>query len=339
MKQIAFIADIHIGAGRAWFSDAQSENPYYLARHRECLTEILTKLRGLDPLSLVMIILGGDLLHFAKPTAKEMELLAWWLRALAEIAPVHIIAGNHEDLFGEMTVLHPFKIFMGDNKNVIWHLEFEETEEVFGKVLWVSHNQTAKLKEYLVKHTAEYIVAHYAAKGCVYDSGINAPKGWEFKYHPGKIKRWFIGDIHLRQALAPNASYPGSPLQITFGETGSKGFDLYDFDSGKLQQIILTQAAPMVTEIVKDSVPDFNPKCLYRVFASNLFLNHHYPPNVIDIQPLGSKKKDEEQERRIIQEEIDFGDPLAGFEDTLKRTKLPEPYFPEAKDVAMEIMK
>lgn len=337
VMKIAFIADLHVGSGRSWFSDAQSEKPYYLERHRTCLTEILDNLKKVDDLT--TIILGGDLLDHARPTAKELELLGWWLGELSQITQVHIISGNHEDLWGEMTALHPIKVFTSSNPNLHWHLEFEETVESFGKVLWVSHNQTAKLKAHLSSKDAEYIVAHYAAKGCIYDNGINAPKGWEFNYKPGKIQRWFVGDIHLRQALAANASYCGSPLQLNFGESGSKGFDLFDPETNTLQQVILTKAAPMITEIIKDSIPDFNPNCLYRVFTSNEFLNHQFPPNVINLQPLGSEKVDDESKRLVIQEGIDFGDPLAGFEDTLKRTKLMESLYTEAKEVAMEIMK
>jgi DNA repair exonuclease SbcCD nuclease subunit len=191
----------------------------------------------------------------------------------------------------------------------------------------------------LINKIPEYIFAHFAAKGCIYDSGLTAPKGWDFCYKPGEIKRWFVGDIHLRQSLAPNASYPGSPIQIHFGESGSKGFDIYDCESGKLEQVILTKTMPMVTEIIKDKLIDFNPNVLYRIYASNDFLKYNYPINVIDLKPLGSKKKEDEEKRVEVQEEIDFGDPLIGLEDTLKRTKLPESWYRDVREVAMEIMR
>lgn len=334
--KLVFISDVHVGSGRAWYSDAQSEDPYYLRRHKIGLLEIL---ETLDKLEDFEIILGGDLLHFARPTAKELDLLGWFLLSLAKLAPTHIIAGNHEDLYGELTALHPLKTFTSDTPNLKWHLEFSETTERFGKVVWVSHNQTSKLQAYLDSNDPDFVVGHFAAKGCVYESGLTAPKGWVFDYKPGKIKRWFIGDIHLRQKLAPNASYPGTPIQNSFGETGARGYDVYDCESGKVDQIILTKTPPLLTEIVKDTLPDFKENCLYRVYASNQFLNFNFPSNVVDLKPLGNKLKEDEHNRQVIQEEIDFGDPLAGFEDTLKRTKLPESFYEEAKDLAQEIMK
>jgi DNA repair exonuclease SbcCD nuclease subunit len=332
--KIAFVADLHIGAGRSFFSDLQSDLPYYLNRHKTCFLELIEQIKKEE---ITYVILGGDLLDHARPLPKESELLGWFLHELSEIAEVHIISGNHETLWGGMTALHPVQAYTQANDKIKWHLSLETTDEPFGKVLWASHHETPRLGRAIQEFDPEFVVAHFAAKGCVYHNGITAPKGFEFKYKTGKIKRWFVGDIHLRQQMAPNAAYPGSPLQINFGESGVKGFDVYDTEKNKLRQVALTKTVALMTEFVNEKVPEFSENALYRVFVSKEFLSHTFPKNVVSVQLISKKESEETAQKAVLVDEIDFGDPLAGLEETLSRTKLPESIYPEARQVAASL--
>lgn len=332
--KIAFTADLHVGAGRSLFSDLQSDTPKYLERHRVCFIELMEKIKSEK---INYVILGGDLLDHARPSPKESELLGWFLHELSDIAEVHVISGNHETLWGGMTALHPVQSYTQANSKIKWHLALEATEESFGKVLWASNHETSKIGKAIQELSPDYVVAHFAAKGCVYHSGITSPKGFQFEYDPGKIKHWFVGDIHLRQKISPNASYPGSPLQINFGETGVKGFDVYDTESKKLKQIILKNTTPLLTEYVQDKLPEFSENAIYRVFVSKEFLTHTFPKNVVNVQLISKKEAEETAQKTALVAEIDFGDPLAGLENTLGRTKLPETLFPEARLIAASL--
>lgn len=330
---LAHIADVHIGVGRKWKEDLTSESPFYLQRHRMYLESILDSLKK-NPVD--GIILAGDLLDSSKPTAKEYELLAWWLYQLVELGPVHIIAGNHEDIHGGLTSLHPAQAFMAGVENIFWHLDTAEiAQEKWGSTLWASHHQTSKIQE-MLGQKPEYVVAHYAAKGSVYDSGLEATKGWEIQY-PG-CKQVFIGDIHVRQSVAHNAHYCGSPCQLNFGESGSKGFDIYDTEAGKRSQVILNGGIPLLTVRIKDAKPpEFNPKALYKVLASREYLDYKYPENVVTVQLLETKNTKETAEQLVNKGEIDFGDPLGGIEKVLTRAKLIPSLIESAKETAKTI--
>lgn len=336
---IAHIADIHIGVGRNWKKDLNSENPFYLQRHRTFLDLMTQELQAVKPGA---IILGGDLLDCSKPTAKEYELLAYWLHQLKDIAPVHIIAGNHEVLYDGVTALHPAQAFMDEIKNVFWHIDgLEIAKEEWGSTLWASYHATRDIPDALRAGPVDYVVAHYAAKGCVYENGLEATKGWEIQY-PG-VKHAFIGDIHARQNIFPNATYCGSPCQLNFGEQGSKGFDLFDTETGKLSQVVLKGGIPLITVRITDGkLPEFNPGALYKVFANRDSLALTFPENVVVTSLLESKTTKQDAEELVKRGEIDFGDPLGGLEGVLTRSKLAESILPlavtEARNIALKVL-
>lgn len=334
---IVHLGDIHIGAGRSWYSDLTSELPYYLARHKTMLTEILERLLEYK---VTEVILAGDLFDSARPTAKEQQLLAWFLSALTENHLVHVIAGNHEVLHGSLTALHPARAYMTYQDRVKWHIDQAEiTEESFGKVLWASFHATASITG-LLDNSVDYVVGHYAAKGCVYASGMTATRGWDFNYRVGQVKQWFIGDIHVRQQVATNAWYSGSPLQLNFGESGSKGFDIFDTETLKREQVYLSTAAPLMTVRADKELPELLDGVLYRIYASRKFIDYAFPRNVLSVQLLDSKKASgADVTHQTVAEEIDFGDPLAGLEIVLERAKLAEELRPRATEEARELLK
>jgi DNA repair exonuclease SbcCD nuclease subunit len=334
---LAHLADLHIGAGVRWFGDLESETPFYLDRHKKVLAEALEKMKELR---VTQIILAGDLLDRKHPSAKELGLAGWFLHECTKVAETHIIPGNHELLFGNMTVLQPIAELMKYVENLHWHLNLEITEEPWGKVLWAPFHDTGKISAKL-ETPVDYVVAHYAAKGSVFENNYQMTKGWEFNYREGEIKQWFIGDIHARQRIAANAFYSGSICQLNFGEGGSKGFDIYDTDTGKRDQVILSSGAPLLTAICKDrnKLPEFLEGALYRVYAIKELISYPFPKNVISLQLLEARTKGEQQvDNTYVAGEIDFGEPLAGLESVLNRFELPERLQPVAIDVAHKLV-
>lgn len=335
--KISLVSDIHIGAGSRWFSDITSEFPKYLQRHKKCLDEIT--MRSLEQ-QVDSIILAGDLLDRSKPTAQEYKLLAEWLYELAEVAPTYITSGNHEDLSRDLTALHPVAAMMV-HKNLHWRLGCETIEEPWGRTLWCPHQFTFQLQAKLDEDpTIEYVVAHYAHKGSVFENGYAGVKGWDIKY-PSHLKQVFLGDIHARQKLqsAPMAWYPGSPLQLNFGEGGSKGFDVYDTESGKRNQVLLSAAAPLLTLDVTDKMPTFMPGAIYRVRVSRKFIDHDFPENVVSVILQGSVEKLDPNDAKAPTDQIDFGDPLAGIERVLDRGKVEPELRKDCLAAATEIVR
>lgn len=332
---IAHVSDLHIGAGRKFYDDLLSEKPFYLARHEKMLDEMLQafKIHRVD-----RIFLTGDQLDHNRPTTKEYELLSWFLHSAADIAPTSVIPGNHEHLYSSTTVLHPCRSLTRREHRLHWFLDLEFINLAnLGLVLFVPWYQTAEIADLLTDSDKppDYIVAHYAAKGCVYENGYSATKGFDLNYYEGKIKNWFLGDIHARQKVASNAWYSGSPCQLNFGEGGSKGFDLYDSEQNTRKQILLSKAEPLLTVVCKDKVPEFMPGALYRAYVIRELLDYPFPPNVVNIQLLETKTKGEQAiDNSTVATEVDFGDPLTGLTEVLDRSNLPDRLVVRAVEVA-----
>jgi DNA repair exonuclease SbcCD nuclease subunit len=337
MSILAHLADVHIGAGRSWWNDLQSESPRYLERHRAMLWEILGRVKELK---IQKVLITGDLFDHPRPTQKEHELAAEWLHELADLVTVHIIPGNHEVLFNHVTAFNSISAYLRKHNSIQIHTKLEVAEDADGIWLWAPYTYTNEIERHLQEHKkVDFVVAHYAAKGCVYANGMTAAKGWELNYRPGQIKQWFLGDIHARQKVAPNAWYSGSPCQLNFGESGSKGFDVYDTFSGERQSVLLSKAAPLQTVIVKDFIPEFNPGVIYRVFATRDYYSSSYPENVVSLKLLESSKSEIEINNDLVASEIDFGDPLVGLTDALNRAGLPERLYGQAEEIARSWIK
>lgn len=316
--KILHIADIHIGAGNRWWSDIHSEVPRYLLRHKSCLDEVTTKAvqQGCE-----VAILAGDILDRPKPTVQEMRFAAAWLLNLADRMDCYVTSGNHEDISANLTVLHAFESLTMHPK-LHWRLACETIDEPWGRTLWCPHQYTSQLQERLdADPTIEYVVAHYAHKGSVFENGYTGAKGWDICY-PQRLKQVFLGDIHARQKVAPMAWYPGSPLQLNFGESGSKGFDIYDTEDGKRTQVLLKVAAPLMTLDINKEIPNFMPGVIYRARVSRQFIDHDFPDNVVSVILQGGVEKPDLGDQQRPTDQIDFGDPLAGIDRVLDRNKV-----------------
>lgn len=333
--KIGHLADLHIGAGNRWWSDIHSEAPRYLVRHKACLDEITT---GAVANGCEVAILAGDILDRPKPTVQEMRFAAEWLHSLADKMDCYVLSGNHEDISANLTVLHAFES-LTMHPRLHWRLSLEVRDETWGRTLWCPHQHTSRLQEMMdADPTIEYVVAHYAHKGAVFENGYAGTKGWDIKY-PATVKQAFLGDIHARQRIGLNAQYCGSPLQLNFGEGGSKGFDVYDTESGKRNQVLLSAAAPLLTLDVTDKMPTFMPGAIYRVRVARKFIDHDFPENVVSVILQGSVEKLDPNDAKAPTDQIDFGDPLAGIERVLDRGKVEPELRKDCLAAATEIVR
>ena len=85
MFKCAHISDIHFRG---------------MSRHEEykkSFEDFFEKCSRLKP---NIIFVGGDIVHSKTQgiSPELIDLLSWWLRGLNEIAPTHIILGNHDGL-------------------------------------------------------------------------------------------------------------------------------------------------------------------------------------------------------------------------------------------------
>ena len=85
MLKCAHISDVHFRS---------------LKRHKEYKLVFTNLFKKLEKLSPDLIFIGGDIVHSKTQgiTPEIIDTLNWWFTSLADIAPTHIILGNHDGL-------------------------------------------------------------------------------------------------------------------------------------------------------------------------------------------------------------------------------------------------
>ena len=191
----------------------------------------------------VRIVIAGDLVHQKIVISNEQLLLGtWFLRKLEEIAPLIIIAGNHDLLENNkdrMDSISPMVQFLPDaninyfkeskcylDNNIVWcvYSIFEENER--------PDIESARLQ---FGDDKTYIGLYHAALiNAKTDIGYTIDHGSGLDIFNG-LDCAMLGDIHLNQVFIHKnipIIYVGSLIQQNFGEkVNGHGFVLWDIEN------------------------------------------------------------------------------------------------------------
>jgi DNA repair exonuclease SbcCD nuclease subunit len=234
VKAIAHLADIHIRTYRL--------HEEYKEVFKTLIEDLYVLLKGYKKEE-IRIVIAGDLVHQKIVISNEQLILGTWLiKKLEEIAPVIIIAGNHDllennkDRVDSITPMVQFlpeanvnffkesKCYLDDN--IVWCVysifednnrpDIESAREEFGDDKTYVGLYHAPLLN--AKTDIGYEIDHGA--------GLDIFEGCDMV---------LLGDIHKRQFFNHNGipiAYPSSLIQQNFGENVSKhGFLLWDVES------------------------------------------------------------------------------------------------------------
>lgn len=191
----------------------------------------------------VRIVIAGDLVHQKIVISNEQLILGTWLlRSLEKIAPLILIAGNHDLLENNkdrMDSITPMVQFLGDkdinffkdskcyvDDNIVWcvYSIFEENKR---PNIEVARAEFGPDKLYVGLFHAPLINAKT-------DIGYEIDHGAELDIFEG-CDVVMLGDIHKRQVFNHKGilvAYPSSLVQQNFGENVSKhGFLFWDVES------------------------------------------------------------------------------------------------------------
>lgn len=234
VKKVVHLADIHIRTFRM---------------HDEYLDVFKTLMADLTDLLVdykreeIRIVVAGDLVHQKIVISNEQLLLGtWFLRKLEEIAPVVMIAGNHDLLENNkdrMDSITPMVQFLPDkdinyfkeskcylDDNVVWCV-YSIFEGNSRPNIEAGRAQFGDDKTYIGLYHAPIINAKT-------DIGYEIDHGGELDIFEG-CDLVMLGDIHKRQSFNHKGiiiAYPSSLIQQNFGENVTKhGFLLWDLDS------------------------------------------------------------------------------------------------------------
>lgn len=234
VKKIVHLADIHIRTFRM-----HDEYKDVFKNLLSDLKELLSDYQREE----IRIVIAGDLVHQKIVISNEQLILGtWFIRKLEEIAPVVIIAGNHDLLENNkdrMDSISPMVQFLGDKEvnyfkeskcymdnNIVWCV-YSIFEENARPDIESAREEFGDDKTYIGLFHAPLINAKT-------DIGYEIDHGAELDVFEG-CDMVMLGDIHKRQVFNHKGiivAYPSSLIQQNFGENVTKhGFLLWDVET------------------------------------------------------------------------------------------------------------
>lgn len=234
IKKVVHLADIHIRTFRL-----HDEYKDVFKTLLKDLRELLSDYQREE----IRIVIAGDLVHQKIVISNEQLILGtWFIRKLEEIAPVVIIAGNHDLLENNkdrMDSITPMVQFLGD-KEINY---FKESKcYMDDNIVWCVYsifegNQRPNIEGARAEFGDDktYIgLFHAPIINAKTDIGYEIDHGAELAVFEG-CDIVMLGDIHKRQFFnhkGVQIAYPSSLIQQNFGENVTKhGFLLWDIES------------------------------------------------------------------------------------------------------------
>ena len=252
MFRCAHISDVH------WRS---------LKRHdeyREVFTKIFSKLKNEN---LDAIFIGGDIVHSKTQgiSPEIIENLIWWFNSLAEIAPVHVILGNHDGLIlneDRQDAITPI-ITAIDNSNITLYKSsgtYPVGIKGFNWCVFSCFDQKNWSKVKPVEDEINIACFHGAVMNSKTDTDWQL-EGEVLLDFFNEYDFGFLGDIHKMQYLDQDKriAYPGSPIQQNYGEDINKGFLIWEIKNRhdfKSEFISIDNPHPFITIDWKSSLEE-----------------------------------------------------------------------------------
>jgi len=233
VKKIIHLADVHIRTMRMHDEYKEVFNTLLVQ-----VTDLVKEYKREE----VRIVVAGDLVHQKIVISNEQLMLGtWFLRKLEEIAPLIIIAGNHDLLENNkdrMDSISPMVQFLPD-ANINY---FKESKcYLDDDIVWCVYsifegNSKPDIDSARIEFGSDktYIGLYHAALvNAKTDIGYDIDHGAGLDIFEG-CDMVMLGDIHKRQSFTHKGiliAYPSSLIQQNFGENVTKhGFLLWDVE-------------------------------------------------------------------------------------------------------------
>jgi len=234
VKKIIHLADIHIRTFRL--------HDEYKEVFKTLLTQI-TNLIEEYKREEIRIVIAGDLVHQKIIISNEQLVLGtWFLRKLEEIAPLIIIAGNHDLLENNkdrMDSITPMVKFLPDS-----NINFFKESKCYldDNIVWCVYSIFEENKAPDITNARVEFGPNKRYVGLYHAPVLNAKTdiGYDFDHGAGLdifegCDMVMLGDIHKRQSFIHkgiNIAYPSSLIQQDFGENvSSHGFLMWDVEN------------------------------------------------------------------------------------------------------------
>ena len=240
--KICHISDIHI------------RNYRYHEEYKAVFDALYKKLEEIKP---DIIVNTGDTAHTKLQLSPAyFDMTAKLFDNLANIAPLHVILGNHDLNLRNVSKIDAITPIVEalDNENIHFHKFSKEVDLGNGFVLNVM--SVIDEDEWISPTNPDNInIALF--HGSV--AGVETDTGWIMDHGDIRIEKFedfdyvLLGDIHKTNQLLDKEGrirYPGSLIQQNFGESADKGFllwDIQDKDNFTCEHYPLVNPKPFIT--------------------------------------------------------------------------------------------
>lgn len=241
VKKVIHLADIHIRTYRM--------HDVYGEVFKTLLKEIRVLVKDFEREE-VRIVIVGDLVHQKITISNELLTLGtWFLRKLEKIAPLRIVAGNHdfiENNKDRLDSITPMVNLLGDDLDIEYY-KGDSACHLDSNIVWCNYSifddeKRPDIEAARVEHgdDKKYIGLYHApVVGASTDVGYEFDHGITLSHFDG-CDMVMLGDIHKRQSWIHNGcpiAYPSSLIQQNFGETVSKhGYLWWDLESKTFEE-------------------------------------------------------------------------------------------------------
>lgn len=239
IKKIIHLADIHIRTFR--------QHDEYKEVFKTLISDIKDLVKDFER-DEVRIVVAGDLVHQKIVISNEQLMLGtWFLMSLEKIAPVILIAGNHDLLENNkdrMDSITPMVQFLPD-ANINY---FKESKcYLDDNIVWCVYSIFEENKRPNISAAKEEFGSDKTYIGLFHAPIINAKTDINYSIDHGAELEIFegcdmvmLGDIHKRQSFNHKGiiiAYPSSLIQQNFGEnvTGH-GFLYWDVETKTFEE-------------------------------------------------------------------------------------------------------
>jgi len=240
--KIAHVSDIHVRKLK------------YHKEYRAVFEQLYEKLREEKP---DIIVNTGDTFHTKLDLSPEaIKMMSDLFVGLADIAPYHMILGNHDMNLknsGRLDAISPIVDYL-DHPNIHFHKYSSVVEVADGIDLHVlsivdPDNWQAELPE----DRTNIALYHGSVVGSVTDTGWMMTHGDISLDELEKYDYALLGDIHKTDQKVDNdgrAKYPGSLVQQNHGESNDKGYliwNIEDKNTWDTRHVSLINPKPFIT--------------------------------------------------------------------------------------------
>jgi len=240
--KIAHVSDIHVRKLK------------YHKEYRAVFEQLYEKLREEKP---DIIVNTGDTFHTKLDLSPEaIKMMSDLFVGLADIAPYHMILGNHDMNLknsGRLDAISPIVEYL-DHPNIHFHKYSSVVEVADGIDLHVlSIVDPDNWQTDLPEDRVNIALYHGSVVGSVTDTGWMMTHGDISLDELEKYDYALLGDIHKTDQKVDTdgrARYPGSLVQQNHGESNDKGYLMWDIQDKNMwdtRHVSLTNPKPFIT--------------------------------------------------------------------------------------------